>query len=124
MNKAEVIALAAEIEGAKYDFPFDEDFETVVFRHKGTGRWFGVVLAAPNDRIGVLPESGKSDVLNVKVPPELGVLLKENYKSAADAYHMNKTHWISIVLGGDADGEIGKLLRLSFDLTEKRSKKR
>ena len=78
MNKAEVIALAAEIEGAKYDFPFDEDFETVVFRHKDTGRWFGVVLAAPNDRIGVLPESGKSDVLNVKVPPELGVLLKEN----------------------------------------------
>ena len=39
------------------------------------------------------------------------------------AYHMNKEHWISILLDRpELDGSIKKLLQMSYELTEKNKK--
>ena len=123
MNKQEILRFAETIEGAMYDYPFSEDFETAVLRHADTKKWFGIVLAAPNASLGKEPAAGQTEVLNLKVPPELSLLLRENYRGVLPAYHMNKTHWITVVFESDVpDGEVRKLLELSFDITGKRSK--
>ena len=42
------------------------------------------------------------DVMNVKLAPELITSIK-NTKGFAPAYHMNKTHWVSIEIGKVSD---------------------
>ena len=126
MTSKELLDFISGIDGASCDCPFDGDFETTVFRHTDTKRWFGLYLYAPvkNVKDGItfsLPNGVKEvEVVNFKTPPELSILLRENYKSLLPAYHMNKTHWNTVILGGDVpDCELKNLLKLSFDLTRK-----
>ena len=56
--------------------------------------------------------------MNVKVPTEeVDSLVKEN--GIVPAYHMNKKHWISILLDGSLDiKRIKELIDTSFKLTK------
>lgn len=55
--------------------------------------------------------------INLKCDPELAVELRERYDSVTPGYHMNKTHWNTIVLDGSvADKEILKWIDNSYDL--------
>ena len=47
MQKEELFAFAAALGGAVIDYPFQDDFETAVFRHADTRRWFGIWLSVP-----------------------------------------------------------------------------
>jgi predicted DNA-binding protein (MmcQ/YjbR family) len=38
--------------------------------------------------------------MNVKCDPELAVDLRERYEAVRPGYHMNKTHWNTVVLDG------------------------
>ncbi len=125
MFSEELIKFVSELDGATYDCPFDSDFETTVFRHSDTKKWFGLLIYAPvkNVKEGITFDTcGEKyvQVVNFKSPVDLSMILRENYKSFLPAYHMNKTHWNTVVLGGDVpDEELKNLLKLSFDLTRK-----
>ena len=54
------------------------------------------------------------DVMNVKLDPELITSIK-NTKGFAPAYHMNKTHWVSIEIGKVSDIKIKALIDMSFN---------
>ena len=54
------------------------------------------------------------DVMNVKLDPELITSIK-NTKGFAPAYHMNKTHWVSIEIGKVSDTKIKTLIDMSFN---------
>jgi predicted DNA-binding protein (MmcQ/YjbR family) len=43
--------------------------------------------------------------VNLKVEPEQGIELRERYPSVLPAYHMNKKHWVTVLL----DGKIGDM---------------
>lgn len=123
MTKEDIIGYAKTISDAVCDNPFDEDFETTVLRHKASKKWFGILLKAPADKVGVKGE-GEVDVLNLKCDPVLAKGLFEGYKGIVPAYHMNKYHWISVVLNSDVPFEVVKgLIELSYSLTEKKIKK-
>ena len=55
------------------------------------------------------------DVMNVKLDPELITSIK-NTKGFAPAYHMNKTHWVSIEIGKVSDIKIKSLIDMSFSM--------
>lgn len=59
------------------------------------------------------------DILDIKARPEhIGSLRKK--EGILPAYHMNKEHWISIILSGHlSDKEIFDLLTESYHLTSK-----
>ena len=38
--------------------------------------------------------------INVKVDPEKGVSLREQFSGVTEAYHMNKKHWITVEPSG------------------------
>ena len=62
---AEWIALTYN---ADPEFPWADSPESMVFRHRGNGKWFALVMEVPREKLG-LAGSGGTDVLNVKGDP-------------------------------------------------------
>ena len=75
------------------------------------------------ERLGLQGEQAL-DVMNVKCGTiMIGSLLST--KGFLPAYHMNKNHWISIVLNGSvSDDQITPLLELSYDSVAPKRRKR
>lgn len=87
-----------------------------VLRHETNGKWFGIIMKVPQNKLG-LEGDEIIDVMNVKCDPEM-ISLLVSQPGFAPAYHMNKTHWISIPLNGTADDEtIYHLLDASYNMT-------
>ncbi|MGL6127311.1 MmcQ/YjbR family DNA-binding protein [Chryseobacterium artocarpi] len=57
--------------------------------------------------------------INVKTDPEWSAELREQYPQITGAYHMNKTHWNSVSVGGLKRELIFKLIDHSYDLVFK-----
>lgn len=95
-----------------------------VFRHPASKKWYGIIMDVPSNKLGLAGDN-LVDVLNIKCNPiMIGSLLSED--GFLPAYHMNKNHWISILLNDFVpDDQIFPLLELSYDsVAPKRKKKR
>ena len=103
------------------DYPFEEDFETAVLRHADNRKWYALVMRVSRRRFG-LDSDEVVEVVNLKQPVEM-------YGSfgAADgvypAYHMNKLHWISVLLPDAPDDVVKFLVNVSFEATKTTKKK-
>lgn len=81
-------------------------------------KWYGIFMSIPYKTLG-LNKSGKIDILNVKLNPDLIENLIDK-KHFFPAYHMNKKYWITILLDSDTDLNLVKsLIDESFKLVEK-----
>ena len=99
------------------DYPFPRDDTSCVFRHIDNRKWFGIVMTIPYQTIGIW-KKGTVDILNVKCDPMVIGSLRGK-PGFLPAYHMNKEHWLSLLLDGTADdGDIRELLEISYDLTK------
>ena len=126
MNKERenIIDYALTLKGAKVDKPFTDDFDTTVLRHADTGKWFGLIMNISGNKVGLSPDI-KVDVMNVKCKPEDTFTARELSSSIIPAYHMNKKHWISIILNGTVELELSEaLLENSYELTKRRVKEK
>ncbi|MCR4942135.1 MAG: MmcQ/YjbR family DNA-binding protein [Campylobacter sp.] len=71
-----------------------------VFRHRDSKKWFALSLSVKTEKIKYDENfyfQSSVTLLNLKLPPGLIVLLKDN-KTFLPAYHMNKRNWISVNL--------------------------
>lgn len=123
ITKSEILQYVDGISGAYYDCPFEGDFFSTVLRLKKNKKWFGIIIHAPDNyfsRYGA-PVPQDKTVLCLKCPPDLREFLTAQYKDKIlPAYHMNKKHWISAVLGsGIPFADVKKLIDVSFEITEK-----
>ena len=120
MQREEALAFALTLPHAVADKPFDENFDTTVLRHGAGGKWFGLVMNIPKKRVGI-EEDGMVDVLNLKIDPEESYVVREMFEGIIPAYHMNKRHWISVILNDTVPMEFCEILiQKSYDLTKKR----
>lgn len=95
-----------------------EDNNHATIKTSNSKKWYGIFMSIPYKTLG-LDKSGKIDVLNVKLNPEVIKSLIDK-KHFFPAYHMNKKYWISIVLDSDTDLNLVKsLIDESFNLVEK-----
>lgn len=61
-------------------------------------------------------EAGKPTV-NLKCDPEYAIELRERYQGIEPGYHMNKTHWNTVSIGGDVPFTLLlELIDHSYDL--------
>ena len=59
--------------------------------------------------------------VSVKCEPVLAESLRNSYDSIVAGYHLNKRHWLTITLGGDAgDDMVRDLVQDSYDLVKPR----
>ena len=118
VTRKEFEALVYELYGVRADYPFEEDFTTGVFRHEN-GKWFALAMNIEERKIGH-DGNERIDVVNLKCAPEVIESLAGIEPGIYRAYHMNKTHWLTLALGlCDAD-TVEWLLGISFELTRKK----
>ena len=114
MTRDELIRSVGEIYSADAEYPWkDENF---VFRHQGNRKWVAVAMRVPYRKLG-LDRDGEADIVDVKCTPLQTGAFRAQPGILPD-YHMNKEHWLTILLDGRAEDELVKeLLEFNFDLT-------
>lgn len=106
MTAEELRDLCLGMAGAQETFPFGP--ETSVFKVGG--------------KIFALSALGSEPLcVSVKSDPEVAAGLRSTLDSVAPGYHLNKRHWITVTLGGDAgDDLVRDLIEDSHDLVRPR----
>ena len=109
--------------GVRTEFPWDKYPGNGTFKCNENGKWFAALLTV---EFGKLTDIGSSaclhdadetvEVINLKADPdEIPQLTKT--PGICPAYHMNKTHWISVLLDDTlTDDQVFALIRKSYNL--------
>lgn len=123
MTRKELELYIKDTYSAEDEHPFEKSPLCTVFRHQSNKKWFAVIMNVKKTSIGI-NEEGNIDIINTKCDFILiNSMLKE--KGFYPAYHMNKTHWITVALDGSVDFErILGLIDISYDLTKGRKAKK
>lgn len=104
--------------GTVPDAPWPETPENFTFKTARRNKWYALFMTIPYKSLGLV-KAGKVDVLNIKLPPaKVTQLVDRQY--FYPAYHMNKKHWLTVMLQKDADiSLVQELLAESYQLVEK-----
>lgn len=122
MNRSEVEKFIHQnFGGIAQDYPWADSPEYTVFRHVDNHKWFALIMTVQYTTIKV-NQTGTVDILNLKCDPDLiDDLIKA--PGILPAYHMNKQHWVTILLDGSCPADcIKTLIDLSYQLTAKHLK--
>ena len=121
MTKQEFLQYSLDTYNTSPDYPFDEDLETAVLRHADNRKWYAIVMRVSRRKFGIDSDE-VIDVVNLKLPTEMfgsfGVP-----DGVYPAYHMNKLHWISVLLPDAPDDVVQFLVNVSFEATKVPKKK-
>lgn len=91
------------------DFPFGDD--VYVFKIK-------------TKMFGTLGWENEVARINLKCDPQEALMLRDVFEAVVPGYHMNKTHWNTIILDGSLPrGEIERMVDNSYALVAKSLKK-
>ena len=122
MTKTDFLNICFHTYGTKPDYPFEEDFETAVLRHTDNRKWYAIAMRVSRRKFG-FDSDEVIDVVNLKLPTEMFGSF-----GAADgvypAYHMNKLHWISVLLPDAKEDLIDLLVNASYEATKDKKKRR
>ena len=123
MNREAMDKYIKNVYGVTAEFPWLSAPTFAVYRHESNQKWFAVIMEIPKAKLGI-DEEGNINVVNLKSDPLLiGSLILDN--GIYPAYHMNKNHWITVCLDGTVEEDkIEWLLGLSFELTDKKLKRK
>ena len=121
MTKQEFLNMCQDLYGTSPDYPFDDLLETAVLRHENNRKWYALVMKVSRRKFG-LDSDEVIDVVNLKLPTEMfGSVGKAD--GVYPAYHMNKLHWISVLLPDASEDTIAFLVNVSFEATRSFKKK-
>ena len=122
MTKQQFLEYCLNTYSTAPDHPFDEDFETAVLRHSDNKKWYALVMRISRGKLGIDSDE-MVDVVNLKLPTEMfGSFGAED--GIYPAYHMNKLHWISVILQDAPEDVTRFLVNVSFEATKTKTKKR
>ncbi|HCA09721.1 MmcQ/YjbR family DNA-binding protein [Chryseobacterium sp.] len=104
MDANEILDYCLAKKGVTETFPFDN--ETLVMK---VGTKMFLLMGLERQPLGI----------NVKTDPEWSAELREQHPQITGAFHMNKTHWNSVLLDGLKRDLIFKMIDQSYDLVFK-----
>jgi len=112
MIKQDLIEYCLTFPAAYEDYPFDgqpahsDDGVWTLIRHRTNKKSFAHIY----ERNGKL-------CINLKCDPIRSEFLRDMFNDIIPGWHMNKTHWNTIYIGGDVPhDEIYELIQHSYDL--------
>ena len=114
-----VLEYAYKKYGSKAEYLWEKFPRNAVCRRCDNKKWYFAVLSVSKDKFGF--ESKEIvEVIDLRVPSEnMSELLKES--NIYPAYHMNKKHWISIILDGSMElDKIFEYIDRSYLLAKKK----
>ena len=122
VTKEEFLEYCLQTYGTAPDHPFDGDFETAVLRHRDNQKWYALVMRLPRCKFG-LCSIETVDVVNLKLPTEMFGSFGPS-DGVYPAYHMNKLHWISVILSDAPLDLVQFLVNASFKITSSSYKRK
>ena len=120
MTKQSFLKYCLDTYGTSTDYPFDEDFETAVLRHADNRKWYAIVMRVSRHKFG-FDSDEVIDVVNLKLPTEMFGSFGAS-DGVYPAYHMNKLHWVSVLLHDSPDDVVQFLVNVSFETTKSKIK--
>ena len=122
MNKQGFFEYCLDTYRTSPDYPFGEDFETAVLRHSDNRKWYALVMRVSRGKFGIDSDE-VIDFVNLKLPTEMFGSFGAT-DGVYPAYHMNKLHWISVLLPDAPDDVVHFLVNVSFEATKDKRKRR
>ena len=120
MTKQDSLEYCLNTYGTSPDYPFDEDFETAVLRHADNRKWYAIVMRVSRRKFS-FDSDEVIDVVNLNLPTEIFGSFGTS-DGVYPAYHMNKLHWISVLLPDAPNDVVQFLANLSFEATKSKIK--
>ena len=123
MNRKTVIDYIKKKYGASPEYLWKRYPDYAVFRHEDNNKWFALTASVPGLKLGLSGEN-PIDVINLKIDDVFlrDMLIRE--AGIMPAYHMNKLHWVTVLLDGTVSGQrIYDLIETSFMATASAKKK-
>ena len=105
------------------EYPWAKYDSNAVFRHTDNKKWFALVMDVQKDKLG---QHGDEyvDVINLKVDDMFFRDMLIQQDGILPAYHMNKQHWITVLLDGTVpQDKVFDLIDMSFMATASKKKK-
>jgi predicted DNA-binding protein (MmcQ/YjbR family) len=97
MNPHTLLEYCLSLPQAIETFPFDR--ETSVFKTSGNNKIFALC------NLGHDPLS-----ISLKCDPEDSLALRDEFAEITPGYHLNKKHWITVLIGGAVDDDLVRQL--------------
>ena len=102
MKREDIYEYVKKRYGTVPEYLWKDSPKSAVLRHKN-GKWYGVLMEVERARLG-LEGDPKVDIIDVKCNPDMVGLLTQIY-GFLPGYHMNKRHWITMLLDGTVSEE-------------------
>lgn len=116
MDREEIFEYVKKQYGTTPEYLWKSSPDSAVLRHKN-GKWYAVIMNVEKSKLG-LSEDGTVEIMNVKCDPEMTSMIIQTY-GFLPGYHMNKQHWITILLDGMvSESKILDFLDMSYDLID------
>ncbi len=90
--------------------------DACILRHSENQKWYALMMEISPDKLG-LSGNNPIQIMNLKCDPlMLGSFLQ--MPGYFRAYHMNKNHWMTVLLDGSIkENQLFQLLDMSYQLT-------
>lgn len=114
MNKQSLIKKCLIDDDALETYPWEKDEykDCCVMRHKSNNKWFALIF-----------EMNGKLLINLKAPPDIIAVLKEQYEGILPAWHMNKKHWCTVDVNNIPADTLKEIIKISFDITAPKNKR-
>lgn len=100
-NSYKIIDYVKNKYGDDVEYLWEKFPDNAIARRKDNKKWYLAILTVGKDKLG-FDSKEKVEVIDLRAKPEeLQELLKN--ENMRPGYHMNKKHWISILLDGSVD---------------------
>jgi len=118
MTKQELINFCLTFTGAYEDYPFAGQSA-----HSDDGMWTLIRHRSNKKSFAHIYERNAKLCINLKCEPIRAELLRNMFDDIVPGWHMNKTHWNTIYIGGDVlCDEVCDLIQHSYDLIKPKTK--
>lgn len=91
-----------------------EEYQGItIIRHNSNNKWFAAII-----------ELNGELCINLKCPPDLIPVLKDQYSAIKPAWHMNKKHWCTVEVNKIPPEVLENLINISFNITASKRKRK
>ena len=116
VDRKEIFEYVKNQYGTIPEYLWSSSPDSAVLRHQN-GKWYAVIMNVERSKLG-LDGDGTVEIIDVKCDPEMTGMIIQTY-GFLPGYHMNKQHWITILLDGTVgESKILDFLDMSYDLID------
>lgn len=120
VDRKEIFEYVKKQYGTIPEYLWSSSPDSAVLRHQN-GKWYAVIMNVERSKLG-LDGDGTVEIIDVKCDTAMTGMIIQTY-GFLPGYHMNKQHWITILLDGIVgESKILDFLDMSYDLIDRMQK--